>query len=282
MRVFAVGLLFLAAAPLPGQSRPSPGVPSPESRAVTRATVSSLAAALRDPDPVVRRESARALRASGRDAAPAVPALAEALAACDGKTAVGVVVSYLDALRAIGAAARPAAEALARLLPPEAALYAERDKSEVTRLRSYLFATLADVGVPSSAVPHVVDSLVNTDERTSALEATAAARAAGALETGGGSVAGYLVRAVETGYLDDSVSLERYETPFPVEEATTFSREALRALERLRPRGNREVLQLLEQIAAGEHPLVRRDPTLAARARRALDAITDAPVPPGK
>lgn len=243
--------------------------------ALPHAAVRLLADALRDPRPGVRLQAALALKSRGHDAAPAIPNLCEALRAADGATEAGVIAAYLDVLRAVGKTARPAADVLSGLLSEEARLWSGRDKGNVTRLRAYLFVTLSDIGVPSSAIGPIIDALVNTDERMSSLEAVAAARAAGFVQTGGQLVVGHLVQALEKGYFDETFSLERYETEFPTEEATTFSREAIRALWRLGPQGNQEALALLDRMAKGEHATVRRDPSLAAEARRALNAISN-------
>ena len=105
------------------------------------------------------------LRGSAAGTLGALPALTALLRDSDGTTDHRLILASLEALRGLGVAARPAAESVSALLPYRAAIYRQRDKQISVRLRTYLFATLADIGMPESAEPAVLDALANFDER---------------------------------------------------------------------------------------------------------------------
>lgn len=86
------------------------------------ASVGILSTALRHPSPRVRREAARTLKRFGPTAGAAVPALAGALGESDGRTEVGQVAAYLEALKAIGPGSAQAADAIVQALPERMAL----------------------------------------------------------------------------------------------------------------------------------------------------------------
>jgi protein SCO1/2 len=149
----------------------------------------------------------------------------------DGRTDDRLVAAALDALRAHGAEARAAGPAVARLLRHQSALYRNRDKREVVRLRAYLFATLADVGVPREAYPALLDALVLVDDRTTPQVVGAAARAAGSLGADRPAFQPILVSLLEWYENPDEFTLARFDPTFPAEEATNARLELASAKE---------------------------------------------------
>ena len=228
---------------------------------------------LSDKRALVRRQAAVLLKRLGPKAVAAVPTLCQVLQEADGKTESADVAAYLDALRGMGSAGRGAADTIATLLPERSHLYRDRDKLGVSRLRAYLLLTLADIGVPKSSIPHLIDALANVDPHATAFEVGAAVRAAGSLESSGRTLAVYLLAAIERPLIDDRFSLERYEPVHPASEATSVRLEVVRSLGRIRPVGNDEALKLLRAYAAGAASAVRHDPRLVTEAGLALKVI---------
>ena len=233
------------------------------------ASVGPLSTALRHRSPRVRRESARALKRFGPAAGSAIPALAEALGQSDGRTEAGQVAAYLEALRAVGPGVRQAADAIVRVLPERSALYTDRDKTEVIRLRAFMLATLAAIGVPEAAMPTVLDGLAHS---TMAYSFAAAARAAGASGRHARRTVPLLSRALASDFHDDYLTLERYATDFPPDEATTGRIEAIRALGRIGPEAAAAVGRL-EALAAQDDGTTVGGTSPAAEARDALRSI---------
>jgi len=194
------------------------------------------------------------------------------LSRADGATNDVAIVAALDALRAMRGKAVPAAETVSALLPHRAKLYRERDKYLVVRLRAYAMVTLSEIGVPRSAVPALLDTLANVDDRMMPVEVAAAARAVASLGSRGHDFAPYLLEALSLRILPEELSLERYEQNFPPSEATTAQREIVQALARISTRDDRSVVDALRQLAAskGNDAI---DPRLPSEAARALQII---------
>lgn len=205
--------------------------------------------------------------------AAAVERARDLLARSDGTTDDAAVVAALDELRSLGPRASPAAETLSALLPHNARLYRERDKFLVVRLRAYIMVTLSDIGFPDSAMPALLDTLVNLDERMSPVEIGAAARAAGSLGAGGRQFAPYLLEILEKRISPEQFSLERFDQRFPEREATTVQVEAIRALARICSAEDRQVIERLRTVAADPGGGYTLDAAAPAEARRALAAI---------
>lgn len=200
--------------------------------------------------------------------APSQPAI-DALARSDGGTNHLQVAAALDTLRSLGGQGAPAAETLSALLPHQARLYADRDKTLVVRLRAYIMVTLAEIGFPDSAIPALLDTLAHVDERMTAIEVGAAARAAGALGPRGHDLAPYLLETLIDRFSGDEFSLERYDSDFPPEEATTVHLESVRSLGRICSAEDREVLAALGRLV--ESP--DADARVRLEARRAVESI---------
>jgi hypothetical protein len=199
------------------------------------------------------------------DEAPA-KALAQALRQCDGTTDHHQVAAYLEALRAMGPRAASAADTLVQFLPERSPLYKDRDKSDALRLRSFLLVTLADVGVPRTALPFIVESLAASNM---AHPFAAAARAAGARGPDAGVCIPFLLRALDPAFHDELITLDRYDA-VPDAEQTTGRLEAIRALGRMGPAA-RAAVPLLTAIAEGD--AARGDRAVVGEAQKALKAI---------
>lgn len=197
--------------------------------------------------------------------------ICELLAHSDGSTDDAVIASALDVLRSAGPKAAPAAETLSGLLPHRSPLYRGRDKFQVVRLRAYIMVTLSEIGFPRSAMPALLDTLANLDERMSPVEVAAAARAAASLGRGGRDLEPYLLEALLLRVSPEELSLERYEQEFPPEEATTVQLEVVRALARISSADDRDVVDRLREVAALRSDLL--DPRLQQEATRALAII---------
>lgn len=200
-------------------------------------------------------------------------ALTDFLARSDGATDHLAIAAALDELRAMKSKAAPAAETLSALLPHRAKLYRDRDKAEVVRLRAYIVLTLSEIGYPESAEWALFDILANADDRISAREVGAAARATRSLGRRGRALAPHLIDALSLTWLsEDEFSLERYAPDFPAGEATTIQVEAVRALASVAAPDDAEVLRVLRQLSedrSGEAV----DRRVAAAARRAVETL---------
>ena len=115
-----------------------------------------------------------------------LPDIRKALASCDGCTDHTRIASLLDELRSLGSQAAPAGDMLSAMLDHRHPIYAERDKSVVTRLRTHIFLTLSEIGTPDSAMRPLLDVLAHFNVRMNPAEAGAAVRAAGTMGPGGG------------------------------------------------------------------------------------------------
>jgi hypothetical protein len=214
-----------------------------------------LAAALGDAHPAARRAAADALARQGAAAVPASGALRDALIACDGRRSAVEVLALLDAVRAIGSGAAPAADAIATLLVPQSALFTGRPHREVQRLRARMLATLAAVGVPRSARPQVLDALANPDP-VCLLEFVGAARAAGREGRAAGYATPHLLHALDSDFPDDLAEpLSDSPAPHRPLRPTELPRDAVTA--------RVEAIRALAAIA---------DPSTAPRLREAAQA----------
>jgi len=203
-------------------------------------------------------------------------ALTEFLARSDGATDHLAIAVALDELRAMKHQAAPAAETLSSLLPHRAKLYHDRDKVLVVRLRAHIMVTLSEIGFPISAEWALLDTLGHVDERISAREVGAAARAARSLGPRGRELAPYLLDALSLRLLgEEEFSLERYATDFPPEEATTIQLEAVRALAAVASPGDGEVLRMLRHLAA-RRVSDSLDSRVVREARHAVETIEGA------
>jgi hypothetical protein len=189
------------------------------------------------------------------------------LARADGATDDYEVAAALDALRAMGKKAAPAAETLSALLLHQAKLYRDRDKLLVVRLRAHILVTLSEIGVPESAEWALYDTLAHGDERLTARELGAAARAVRSLGARGRDLAPFLVETLTLQRAEEEFSLERYAADYPPSEATTAQLEAVRALAAVA--NDDETLHALRQLASNE----AGDRRAIAEARQAVETI---------
>jgi hypothetical protein len=206
------------------------------------------------------------------EASAATQALSDLLARSDGATDDALVAAVLDVFRSLGSNAAPAAETLSNLLPHRGKLYKDRDKSLVIRLRAYIVVTLSEIGFPSSAVPALLDMVAHVDERLTALEVGAAARAIRSLGPHGREFAPYLLEMLVERFNSEEFSLERYEPLFPPEEATTVHLEAVRSLAWVGSAEDEQVVTTLRQLASGRDG-EDVDPRVVKEAQRALERL---------
>ena len=120
---------------------------------------------------------------------------------------------------------------LVALLPETLPLYAGRSSAEVTRLRGYLLAALADTGLPADALPYVLEALESGHEP---YEVAGAAIALRRYDGPGEEVMPYLERARRnmTG-ADSIVSFEAYDARWPYTQPTTAVAEVARTIAEL-------------------------------------------------
>ena len=201
---------------------------------VTAASADVLAASLAHADGRVRLHSAIALRRAGPKAVSAVPAIANLMGeAAAGRANIRETGVCLDVLRALGSNASPASTAVAALLPENCAVYRNVEKHEVDRFRGFLFATLAEIGVPKEALPFIADALANSDNRMS-YGFAGAARAAGASGQNATELLPHLLRPLEKDAPQDFLSFAEFDAHFVAGgEYTTCQVESLRALRRI-------------------------------------------------
>lgn len=214
----------------------------------------------------------RRVRESGHPSPADAGRLVDFLAGSDGATDHVLVASVLDTLRAVGRDAAPFAETLSSMLRHRSPLYTGRDKVLVVRLRAYTMVTLSEIGVPSSALPPLLDTLAHVDVRMTAIEVGAAARAAGALGVRGRAFAPYLLDTLIDRFGAEEFSLERFDPQFPRNEATTVHVEAVRALGRVCSPEDEQVLTVLRRLADGPDR-DELDPRVRREAQRALEQI---------
>lgn len=237
------------------------------------------AAGLDGAAPAERLDCLQALGRDGSIARSDLRRVIDLLAASDASTDHRVVAAGLDVVRAAGATAladldrsgEPAPEVLSALLPYRSPLYRDRDKALVVRLRAYLLVTLAEIGLPRSAVPALVDILAHVDETMPVLELVAATRAVRSLGDDGRPFIPYLLDALTVRSGAHEVSLERYEPDYPREEATTAQLEAVRSLRRVATAGDRDVAEVLGEITRAPGGL--HDPRVVREAREALAEV---------
>jgi protein SCO1/2 len=147
--------------------------------------------------------------------------------ALDGSTPEEGVAAAIDAAR--GAPEREGE--LVALLPEALPVYAGRSSAEVTRLRGYLLAALADTGPAPEALPYVLETLESGHEP---YEVAAAAIALRGFDGPRDEVMPYLERAQRnmTG-ADSIVSFEAYDPRWPYAQPTTATAELERTIAEL-------------------------------------------------
>lgn len=229
-----------------------------------------LAKALGHADNDVRWQAAVAVKKYGPKGAAAVPALTEALKQSTVKLSTHQIGAYLDALRAIGPAAKPAGDAIVEMLSERSPLYKGQETFLAHYLQAYLLVTLADIGVPDGARPYILDLLNNSDIGTTHGYA-AAARAAGALGPKLPEAVPGLARALKPEFTDFTMSFQRFCMALGPEDASCRL-EALRALARIGPKAA-GALPLVEKLAKEKPAPAATVPAWDEEANRTLRAI---------
>ncbi|MEU4420097.1 SCO family protein [Actinoplanes sp. NPDC024001] len=119
-------------------------------------------------------------------------------------------------------------ESLIDLLREDSPLYDGRGAGATARIRAWVIATFADVGLPDSGLPYVLEELESGREP---LLVAAAARAVRGRAEPSPSLAGFLVRALRNvGDRDDTVTFEALRPRWPAQQPTTAAREILAGL----------------------------------------------------
>jgi protein SCO1/2 len=110
-----------------------------------------------------------------------------AVRAFDGTTPIDDIVAHVDRLRTLPGSG----DALVDLLAEQASAYAGRSTAEAERLRGYLLASFAQVGLPACALPFVIEEL------ESGVNASTVAAAARALRGASGIPDGIVARLLD-------------------------------------------------------------------------------------
>jgi protein SCO1/2 len=198
--------------------------------------------------------------------------LAGLLTTSDALTDHRVIAGILEEIRGRHDADDELVEAIVGLLAHQNPVYQNRDRWHVVRLRAYVFATLADIGFPESALPMLVDAIAFVDERMAAVEIGSAIRVAGTLGEGGHQFLPYMLPALGERFAEEEFSLSRYALDFPSEEATTVQLEIIAAVEKIGTAADKELLTVLRAVAdSPSHSGL--DARFVAASRRALPIV---------
>ncbi len=169
-----------------------------------------------------------------------------------------VVYSILEALRAAGTAAGPAASRLVRMLDRNDPIYAQKLSASVDQRIGHSLVVLSEIGIPPDAVPRILAEF----ESRNAFTLAPAIRAIGALGPAGAPAVPGLVALLEG--------------PRPPEKLLPFLPDAdcrvesIRALGRMGPAA-RAAIGSLTKIAGQD----ARDPTVAGEIQAARTALQE-------
>ena len=226
----------------------------------------------------IRLSCAAAVKRFGPAAAAATGSLIRALERCGAQSSEDEIGAYLEALKSIGPAAASAGETIVALLDERAPIFQDRAKYQVHHLRGFMLATLAEIGVPKSAWPHILDSLANTGRR-SAYVFAAGARAAAQLGPAAKAALPYLLKPMTREISDNVLTFETYSShQSSTREYTNCLIESIRALARMGGEA-RSALPFLQELSkpdpfARDNPnRLMRLPNVAEEARNAIKAI---------
>jgi cytochrome oxidase Cu insertion factor (SCO1/SenC/PrrC family) len=178
----------------------------------------------------------------------------------------------IDSMRLLPDAGRR----LAAMLPEESSLYAGRGSSEAERLRGYVLASFEKTGLPSEAVPFVLEELETGRNPYTVAAAARALRGSSAVPVEAPEL---LVAAIaRLRASDEVVSFERFAPGPTVGTAATSLFELASTLVMLGPRA-RGALPSLKQLVESESRSF--SPTVSAELAEALKAlaVADAPAP---
>jgi protein SCO1/2 len=117
---------------------------------------------------------------------------------------------------------------LVPLLSERSAIYAGRSTNAVIRMRGYVIAAFAEVGLPGEALAFVLEEL---ESGRDAYLVAAAARALRGLDHSNAHAAPLLLKAIENiKYADDAVSFDSYRPQWPLTGRTTAIEEIMKTL----------------------------------------------------
>jgi HEAT repeat protein len=239
--------------------------------------ITALAGALDQGNARVGWQAAIALKRFGPAAAPAAASLARALARADHRIPDKQIGAYLEALKSIGPTHSSVSETLVSLLSEQSPIYRNRSEYVAHHLRAFILATLAETGVPKTALPYILDSLANSDDRRAGIFA-AAARAAGKLGPEAGSTVPFLLRALQGDIFNGRFAFDSFLKHSGNVPNTSCRIETLQALARIGPSA-KEALPVLSDFMRRYQPqegTASREfegSLLYAEARKAFNAI---------
>ncbi|MBA3685190.1 MAG: hypothetical protein H0W72_08120 [Planctomycetes bacterium] len=218
-----------------------------------------------------------ALTRFGAGGAFAVQRVTERLAKLSGPLHTDHIGAILHFLQSQGAAARSAAPIVAGLLREDSIAHRDVSKMMAEIVRAFAACTLAEIGAPAQAMPHLIDMVAN-GETTHAI--AAASRAIPRLlERERAMAAPYLLRPLKDDFIDGAVNLSVFAHMVSSNPALNTSAriEAIRALVAINGDALRSARQLLERRAADNpeemefvQPLPVRYQNLAADALKAV------------
>ena len=134
------------------------------------------------------------------------------------------VAAYVDAVKL----APNRRDLLVKLLPEQHPIYSGRSTNATVRMRGYILAAFAQVGLPPAGLPYVLDELQNGRD---AYLVAAAARALRGVDLPTEHLAPYLMAAIaNVRYHDDALSFDAYRPVWPLERYTTAVDEILATL----------------------------------------------------
>ncbi len=191
-----------------------------------------------------------ALTRCGPGGAFAIRAVTERLGKLAGPLHVEHIGAILDYLRSHGAVASSAMPVVAALLREDAGAHRDLSKHVAEFVRAFAAATLAEIGAPAQAMPHLIDMVAHGEM---ALTVAAACRAIPLLpERERALAASYLLRPLKDDFSDAPVNLSAFAImPSENPAVNTGARiEAIRALAAIGGDALSAAKPLLERRAA--------------------------------
>ena len=176
--------------------------------------------------------------------------LSSKLQQCNRHTNHKVIAGIVTEVRNSGIHSIAISEILSSMLPYQAEIYQDRDKWEVLRLRSYILLALGEIGFPDSAVPMLVDALAYVDERMKVVELGSAIKVVGNLGEEGSLFEESVISAFNMVFSDEEFSLNKYETGFSKDEATTIQIEIVRSLGKICSKNDDYAIKFLNSVLA--------------------------------
>lgn len=173
-------------------------------------------------------------------------------------TSTDDIVTHLELIRR-GSPLSPAElRRMLSLAREDAAIYANRDKSEAARLYPYTLLIIAEAGSPEAVMTRATDMIAHGH---SDYEVAVAARILSMCGARAQSSQRYLADAVLRGRHDEPLSLERFDLNFPEAESTTARIELVRAIAAIHPDpkiANAALGEMLRQHRAAMGPTSNR------------------------